>query len=232
MQTIFHKFPRRNSFHGALVVIAAAAAMSLAGCASAAPSSLPSTKGASSTPAFATPSTTPAPLAKIEFGHDALALIGADGQIIETIPYASNPKTVVPELAQHIGAEPKLVQYSHGVCGGPGQTTTASWGGGLTLTYDPAPAVGDAPAFTVYSQAATIASGARIETPYGFAVGDSIKKLIAGTPRKLVQGPTSVSAQIRVFYDLDSKKHGGQADAVKGQLVTDLYAPGIVGEDC
>ena len=222
------RFVHMNHFRGGLVLMVAAVAVSLTGCAGTPAPTAPSTSATSSAASTPSPTPTPATLAKIEVGHDGLALVGSDGTAIETIRYSSDPATAVPALTQQIGTQPKLVKYSHGVCGGFGKTTTASWGSGLTVTYETSPAI---PGFTVYSQSATVGSDARVETPYGFAVGDSIKDLIAGTPNAVVQGPDSTNTT-RVFYDLDSKKQGGQADASESDVVTDLYAPGIVDEDC
>ncbi len=106
--------------------------------------------------------------------------------------------------------------------------TEAVWGGHLRITWYTDPADQAGADFTVRADAAAIA-GITVQTPQGFAVGDSIAAMASGTPNATVEDSGG-----QVFYDLDANHKGALAQGQEfgGGPILFLYAPAYINQDC
>ena len=183
--------------------------------------------------ASAVPSATRAPvtLASIALGGTALTLIDSDRSVPQQVAYSGDPVLAIAALSKESGETPAVETLVATNCSVTQKR--ASWGDGLTLTYDTETVVG-APAFIVRSDAPRTPGGVVVTTASGFGVGDPISSLIAATPGVVVHGQDTVDTVGRsAYFDLDANGIGAVAiSEAKSGLIRLVTAPVGRSQDC
>lgn len=170
-------------------------------------------------------------LASIQLSGTALTLIGSDRSMLKQLSYSGDPVLAIAALTKESGETPTLETLVATNCSFTNKR--ASWGDGLTLTYN-TKTVDGAPAFVVRSDSPKTPGGVVVTTASGFGVGDPISSLIAATPGVVVDGQDTVDQYgLSAYFDLDSAEIGAVAisDAKSG-LIRLLNAPVGRSQDC
>lgn len=222
--------PWRFSSVAASVVASATLAAVMFMLVSCAPKTTPPaiTAAASAVPS---PTRAPVTLASIELGGTALTLIYNDRSVPQQVAYSGDPVLAIAALSNKSGETPAVETLVATNCSVTQKR--ASWGDGLTLTYDTETVVGT-PAFIVRSDAPQTPGGVVVTTASGFGVGDPISSLIAATPGVVVHGRDTVdTVGLSAYFDLDANEIGAVAisDAKSG-LIRLVTAPVGRSQDC
>ena len=199
----------------------------LVGCAP--ETTVPATTAAASP--VPSPTLVPVTLASIELGGTALTLIYSDRSLPQQFAYSGDPVLAIAALSKESGETPDVETLVATNCSVTQKR--ASWGDGLTLTYNTETADG-ARAFVVRSDAPLTPGGVVVTTASGFGVGDPISSLIAATPGVVVHGQDTVdTVGLSAYFDLDANEIGAVAisDAKSG-LIRLLTAPVGRSQDC
>ena len=173
----------------------------------------------------ATPSATPDPARTLVVGGSDFALLSEPGEELDRIAFSVPPEEAVAVLTKAIDAAPQRGVDGQQTCFG--EYETASWDDSLTLK------LGDAlplPADAVFELDVTGPSvGAlRIETPQGFAVGESIAELTASVPEAPAEQFETGGAIVN--FDVVAGTEDDGAAPYYGAQATDLEGTGLVGE--
>ena len=172
-------------------------------------------------------------LASIELGGTALTLVYSDRSLPQQLAYSGDPVLAIAALSKESGETPAMETIVATNCSVTQKQ--ASWGDGLTLTYDTdAETMVGAAAFIVRSDAPQTPGGVVVTTASGFGVGDPISSLIAATPGVVVHGQDTVHPfGLSAYFDLDANEIGAVAisDAKSG-LIRLLTAPVGRSQDC
>ena len=199
----------------------------LVGCAP--ETTVPATTAAASP--VPSPTLVPVTLASIELGGTALTLIYSDRSLPQQFAYSGDPVLAIAALSKESGETPDVETLVATNCSVTQKR--ASWGDGLTLTYNTETADG-APVFIVRSDAPLTPGGVVVTTASGFGVGDPISSLIAATPGVVVHGQDTVdTVGLSAYFDLDANEIGAVAisDAKSG-LIRLVAAPVGGSQDC
>jgi hypothetical protein len=202
-------------------VLAAALLLCLGGMAGCAQ---PDPKPTGSPAPTATPTVSADPARTIVVGGGDFALLSESGEELDRIGYSVPPEEAIAVLTTAIGASPQRGVDGQQTCFG--EYETASWEDALTLKLgDALPLPADA-AFELDVTGPT-AGDVRIETPQGFAVGDSIAELTASVPEApALQFETGGAL---VNFDVVTGTEEDGAEPYYGAQATDLEGTGLVG---
>ena len=197
---------------------AVAVLFALSGCAQAQPD-----PPASATP---TPTETPDPsAATLVVGGSDFALLDATGEEIDRIAYSVPVEEAIAVLTEAIDASPQSAVEGQQTCFG--EYETARWGESLVVKHgESLPLPGDA-VFEIDVLGAS-AGPLRIETPQGFAVGESIAELTASVPEAPALQFETGGALVNYEVVTGSEQDGAQPYV--GAQATDLEGTGLIGE--
>ncbi|CAN5247895.1 hypothetical protein BH09ACT1_BH09ACT1_21940 [soil metagenome] len=204
----------------ALVALGIALGLVLSGC-----SSSTDAAGGGSSASSPRPSSSPAgtesgaadPVAvRIQINGDRLDAFAADGSIVAHFAYADDGATTVTGLKAVIGEAPEVeTTTTTTVCEAPHHT--AKWGDALEVSWNVS--TGGYSGIHVSSQEPNSGSLA-VESPNGFAVGDSMTALTAGIPGAYTDTrATADQGTTTVWYGVKSGL---------GAVATDDHGDGIV----
>lgn len=169
--------PRRFSSVPAPALIAAVlSTLVLVGCAGPVPVGAPTADATPSQTPEATPTPTPTPepvaeAALITVAATGVTVTDAEGAVMLTIAYSSDPETVISAVTEALGETPTAVTWPGAVCSA--ETTITSWGG-LHLSDPAGYAGGPGALFTVSVDGPSTAGAVPIVASAGFSVGDAI----------------------------------------------------------
>lgn len=205
----------------------------MVGCAGPVPGDAPTTEATSSRTPEATPTPTPEPIAEaalITIAATGVTVTDAEGAVMLTIAYSSDPDTVIAQVTEALGETPTAVTRPEAVCSA--ETTMTSWGG-LHL-YDPAGFAGGPGAlFTVSVDGPSTVGAVPIVASAGFTVGDAISFVASLTGVSTVD----YGDWVTVYSDLqgpsvDAPDAWGVSGYGRGGAVEQFSAPIYLYYDC
>jgi hypothetical protein len=173
----------------------------------------------------ATPTATADPARTLVVSGGDFALLSGSGEELDRIAFSVPPEQAIAALTEAFGASPLQGVDGQQTCFG--EYETATWGDSLTLKLGE---VLPLPADAVFELDVTGPSvgAVRIETPQGFAVGESIAELTASAPdAPALQFETGGAL---VNFDVVAGTEENGAEPYYGAQATDLEGTGLVGE--
>jgi hypothetical protein len=159
-----------------------------------------------------------------------ITLRSADKAVIEQIPLTADPAVVIGSLTRALGGAPTVSQVEANFCSA--SYTTENWGG-LAIHHGGLP-LPEGLRFAVTSTETKTSTGARVETPQGYAVGDSSAALISAIPGVEVDmWGDATQGETGVWYDLRVDDYGAFARAAFGKgTIQSLNSPSFHNGDC
>jgi hypothetical protein len=171
--------------------------------------------------------------------------VDADGRVIGSVEFSDTGAEVVAFVEEAAGTAPELTSVEPaGGCGSA--ASAAAWGSGFTLTYDIEAVTPTGFQMVVDVGEPALPNGVRVQTPTGFAVGDSVAELEASLSGVYTEQHGEGEAYRAVHYDVGfgapaplgvlqddpSSYWGAVASAIDGRTITALTAPRTYVDTC